>query len=156
MSIDETAKQHFNSGYNCAESVLLAISSHPAFQGRPCTELIPRIATGFGGGLARNGKICGALAGGIIAINLVLGRANAQESRDPCYPAVDKFLAEFQETFQSLNCRDITTVDLKTDEGRRRYQQVYHFEICNPVVAWASRRVVEVIEEFIPGATGAA
>lgn len=152
--IEEEARQNFNSGYNCAESVLVALSQQPVFQGRDCLRHIPRMATGFGGGLARNGSICGALAGGVIAIGLVLGRDDAKGSRDPCYPAVDRLLAEFQEAWGSWLCREISRVDLKTVSGQKIYQQVVHFEVCNQVVAWAARRAGELITEFVPGSTG--
>ena len=35
---------------------------------------VPRIATGFGGGMGRCGEVCGAVTGAIMAIGMVLGR----------------------------------------------------------------------------------
>lgn len=156
MGIEEEAKSYFNGGYNCAESVLLALSRQPAFHGRELVGLVPRAATGFGGGLARNGSLCGALAGATMAIGLALGRDDAQGNRDPCYPAVDRLVSEFQERFYSSLCRDISRVDMKTEDGRRRYQMLVHNEVCNPVVAWAARRAGEIIEEYARGSTGMA
>lgn len=156
MNIEEEAKGYFNSGYNCAESVLLALSKLPALDGRRLDRLVPRAATGFGGGLARNGSLCGALSGAAMAIGLALGRDDAQASRDPCYPAVDRLVADFQERFCSSLCRDISRVDMKTEEGRRRYQMLVHNEICNPVVAWTARRAGDIIEEHIRGTSGLA
>ncbi len=156
MVIEEEAKRYFNSGYNCAESVLLALSRQPAFQGGGLARLIPRVATGFGGGLARNGSLCGALSGAAMAIGLALGRDDAQASRDPCYSAVDRLMDEFQERFYSSLCRDISRIDLRTEDGRRRYEQLVHNEVCNLVVAWAARRAGEIIEEYARGTTGLA
>jgi C_GCAxxG_C_C family probable redox protein len=156
MDIEQEARGYFNSGFNCAESMLLALSKQPAFQGRGLGNLIPRVATGFGGGLARNGSVCGALAGAAMAIGLALGRDDAQASRDPCYPAIDRLISEFQERFYSSLCRDISRVDMKTEEGRRRYQMLIHNEVCNPVVAWTARRANEIIGEYLRGTTGLA
>lgn len=156
MDIEEEARRYFNSGYNSAESVLLALSMEPMFRGRSLDLLVPRVATGLGGGMARNGGACGALSGAVMAMGLALGRDDAQASRDPCYPAVDRFLAEFQERFGSALCRDISRVDLKTEEGRRRYRMMIHNEVCNPVVAWAARRTLELITECARGTTGMA
>ena len=75
MSAEHDAKLHFNSGLNCAESVLLTLSGRLA--GKNSVSIIPRIATGFGGGVGRNGDICGALSGAVIAIGLALGRDKA-------------------------------------------------------------------------------
>src|SRR3989304_161104 len=95
MSLEEHVKRNFNAGYNCAESVRLGVSKQLNPTRRGIESLIPRIATGFGGGVARNGDICGALSGGIIVISLALGRDKPDESRDPCYPAVNQFYNDF-------------------------------------------------------------
>jgi hypothetical protein len=91
-----------------------------------------------------------------MAIGLAMGRDDAQASRDPCYPAVDRLVSEFQDRFYSSLCRDISRVDMKTEEGKRRYQMLIHNEVCNPVVAWAARRAGEIIEEYARGSTGLA
>jgi len=145
MSPEEEARRHFNSRYNCAESVLLVVSKESGVAGRAAESFIPRIATGFGGGIARNGNICAALAGGIMAIGLALGRDKPEESRDPCYRAVDRFYNEFVEVFGTYRCRDLTGVDLKTPGGRETYQTRIHNERCNPIVAWAAKRASQIV-----------
>jgi len=149
MNIEETAQGHFNSGYNCAEAVLLALAEQPRLQGMDLRMVVPRIATGFGGGLSRNGLICGALAGAAMAMGLVLGRDDPQSSREPCYPAVDRMVAEFRERFGSAFCYDLVRVDLKTKSGRKLYRQVVHDEVCRPLVAWTARRTEEIIGEML-------
>jgi C_GCAxxG_C_C family probable redox protein len=37
------------------------------------SELIPKIATAFGGGIGRCGSLCGALTGGVMAIGIKHG-----------------------------------------------------------------------------------
>jgi hypothetical protein len=52
--IDQVAsksREHFISGYYCAESVLLAVSEAKGIQ----SDLIPKIASGFCSGMARTG-----------------------------------------------------------------------------------------------------
>lgn len=147
MSLEEEAKRHFNSGYNCAESVSLAVSKLMGPEAQGSASCVPRIATGFGGGVARNGDICGALAGGIMAISLALGRDSANQSRDPCYQAADRFYNEFVDVFGSSQCRKLTGLDLKKPEQREAYQNRVHFERCNPIVAWAVKRTYEIIQK---------
>lgn len=78
MNPEDEAKRLFDNGFNCAESVLLA-TSHEKFA-QSIGGIIPRIATGFGGGIARNGDVCGALTGGVMAIGLALGRVSPEDS----------------------------------------------------------------------------
>ena len=147
MNVEEEAKRNFNSGYNCAESVLLTVSKHTGQIVQDSHSCIPRIVTGFGGGVGRNGDICGALTGAIASISLVLGRDNSGQSRDPCYEAADRFYNEFVETFGSSQCRKLTGLDLKKPEQRETYQDRVHVERCNPIVAWAAKRTHEIIQE---------
>jgi C_GCAxxG_C_C family probable redox protein len=71
MTPERRGVRLFDSGYNCAEAVLLA-TSQDALR-RKVGAVIPRIATGFGGGISRNGDVCGALTGGIMGIGLAGG-----------------------------------------------------------------------------------
>ena len=147
MSLEEEAKLNFNSGFNCAESVLLVVSKQLDSTRQNSISCIPRIATGFGGGVARNGDICGALAGGIMAISLALGRDKPGQSRDPCYDAADRFYNEFVEAFGSSKCCELTGLDLKRPEQRETYQSRIHVERCNPIVAWSAKRAYEIIRK---------
>lgn len=156
MNIEEQAKQYFNSGYNCAESVLLAVCREYGYPESETIKFIPRIATGFGGGLARNGNLCGALSAAIMALGLALGRDDAKESRDPCYPASDKFYNEFTERFGHSSCRELTGLDMKNEQDRKKYSDAVHHDRCNPMVAWSARRVMEIIGEYSKGKPGLA
>jgi len=49
----EDAAERFRRGDNCTQSVLLTVLEH--YNGE--SELIPKIATGFGGGIGRCGSV---------------------------------------------------------------------------------------------------
>jgi C_GCAxxG_C_C family probable redox protein len=144
MTPEKNAMRLFDSGYNCAEAVLLA-TSQEVLRGRVETT-IPRVATGFGGGMSRNGDVCGALVGGIMRIGLAVGRNSAGESRDRCYEAVDRFYYSFVTEFGTCKCRELTGLDLKTEEGRAAYQARVHSERCTKIVFWAARVASQIAE----------
>lgn len=147
MTLEEVAKRNFNSDFNCAESVLLAVNGELNTTGEG-ERVFPRIATGFGGGIGRNGDVCGALTGGVIAISLALGRDKPEDSREPCYQAVNQFYNDFRANFGSCKCRELTNLNMKTPEGAEAYRAEVHTEICNPIVAWAARRAHDLIKEI--------
>lgn len=71
-SIAARAGGYFQSGFNCAESVLKSVIEDAYGQHHAC---VPRVATAFGGGVGgSHEELCGALAGGILAIGFLLGR----------------------------------------------------------------------------------
>jgi C_GCAxxG_C_C family probable redox protein len=147
MSLEEVAKRNFNSGLNCAEAVLLAVKNELKAKGRAGDKVIPRITTGFGGGISRNGDVCGALIGGVMAMSLALGRDRAKQSREPCYSAVDRFYNDFRTRFGSCKCRELTNANLKTREGNAVYKGEVHTDVCVPIVAWAAKRAHDIIKE---------
>ena len=61
------SRELFDQGYFCSESVLMALAeTHDLNNNGLCS-----LMTGFGGGMARSGGMCGALAGGIAAIGML-------------------------------------------------------------------------------------
>jgi C_GCAxxG_C_C family probable redox protein len=78
--IRQRARKNFSLGYNCAECVTEAVLSLVD------TGLPPeakKMATGFGGGIGLFGDTCGALAGAVMAVSAVHGRASLPEGDDP-------------------------------------------------------------------------
>jgi C_GCAxxG_C_C family probable redox protein len=133
----------FSSGYYCAESVLLSIAEDRSIQ----SELIPRIATGFCGGVSHTSGMCGAVSGAIMAMGLVFGRNSPVDSVDATYSAVKRFMAMFQERFGSTNCLTLTGCNLDTDEGQRLFMEKNVIEQCQCFVEEATRLATTVIED---------
>ena len=68
----------WDSGLYCAESVLLAVAESLGIR----SDIIPRIATGFCGGVSDSGGMCGAVSGAIMAIGLAAGRSSTEQSAE--------------------------------------------------------------------------
>ena len=66
MSKVDDAVATFKTGFNCAQSVLAAFGPE---LGLSCEQCL-RMACAFGGGIARQGRICGAVSGALMVIGL--------------------------------------------------------------------------------------
>jgi len=144
--IDKTARRSgelFNSGYRCAESVLLSVAESKGIQ----SELIPRIATGFCAGIARTCGICGAVSGSIMAINLFYGRNLPDEPVEKTYIPVQRLTEMFKNKFGSTNCRELTGVDLGTEEGRKTFFSTNLRDQCKNFTEEATRMAMSIIQE---------
>jgi len=109
-------------------------------------DCAPRIATPFGGGFASCGLVCGALTGGVMAVGLKLGRDKPGGSRDAANTATRELVDSFIEEMGSALCRDLTGVDLRTEEGRRQHSESGGRErVCDPAIAFAARRAAEIL-----------
>ncbi|HJX22906.1 MAG TPA: C-GCAxxG-C-C family protein [Candidatus Bathyarchaeia archaeon] len=117
----EDAKLRFREGFVCSESVLMTFSE--SFQMK--SEIIPRIASGFGGGIGRKGSICGALAGAIMSLGLKYGRNKSDETDalDVCQEKSSECYERFEKEMGSVNCRDLIQCDISTVEGRKKWRE---------------------------------
>lgn len=99
----------FKEGYNCAQSVLLAMQKFWSAENR----LEPKVASAFGGGIGRKGSLCGALTGGVIAIGLRYGTNNPDSrEREKAYSLALQFFNRFERDCGSVLCRDLIGYNL--------------------------------------------
>lgn len=136
-SARERSLQHFAAGYNCAEAVLKGVTEA---LGCDC-DAAPRIATGFGAGIARHGETCGAVVGGVMAIGLMRGREapGDDQARGATYDAVTELIQSFRAQHGTLCCRELTGCDLLTEEGAAKAAAIdLHHNHCPKFVALAA------------------
>ena len=117
MNIKEIGKKalKYDKFSGCSQSVLLALQE--AFVIGNLDSF--KAATVLSGGVARKGETCGAILGGLMALGLVVGRENINDTqayRDAMVPSdeiITEFKKQLQETFgfedKLVNtiCRDI-------------------------------------------------
>jgi len=85
------------------------------------SEIIPKISTGFCGGITRTCGICGAVSGAIMAISLFYGRSSPSEPIDESYIPVKKMIEMLEDRFGTTNCKQLIGIDLSNEEGRKRW-----------------------------------
>ncbi len=103
--LEQRAFALFHGGFHCAEAVAKAVTDE--FADEPSVE-IPRIATGFGGGIGRSHEdTCGALSGGVVALGYLHGRMKQGENIDDFMGLVAKFRSRFMAEAGASNCHDL-------------------------------------------------
>lgn len=125
-SLSEKAIRHFrDDGYNCSQSVLLTMVEHWKCK----SELIPKVATAFGGGMGRCGSVCGALTGGLMAIGLKYGTNEpSAEKRSRAYELAGTFYRHFEKQNGTVMCRELIGLDLSDAEQRKKAHEEHVFE----------------------------
>ena len=115
----EKAVSFFRAGFICSESVLMAIQDYMGL------EKNPKIAMGFGAGIGRRGSLCGAITGGVLAINLKYGRQKLEEDdiKEKAFSKALEFYNKFEEKIGSAVCYDIIKCDLTTEEGQKTFKE---------------------------------
>jgi len=139
----KNAGDYHDLGFNCCESVLLGASELLGVK----SELIPKIATGFGGGIGHTGRICGAITGAVMALGIKYGRTSPQDkhTRDQFYLKTEKFLQDVEKELGSLNCIDLIGVALNTEEGLREYREKNLRDKCHEII----EKVEQILRTYL-------
>jgi len=135
----DKAASRFLGGFHCAESILLTLAEHYGVS----SSLIPKIATPFGGGIARSASICGCVTGALMGIGMKYGRTKTTDDRRRAYSLATNFMAAFEKRFGSLICYELIGCDFRTPEGHKRFEQLKESRCANFV-----RGAVEIVLEI--------
>lgn len=124
----EKAIKTFQKSYNCAQAIFSAYSKKVGIKEKDAL----RISAGFGGGIAMNQEICGALSGAIMLIGCKrFDNKNVKESKKIVYQEVNNFLSAFRKVYGSIKCKDLIGVDFSNEKElkRARKENVFN-KIC--------------------------
>jgi C_GCAxxG_C_C family probable redox protein len=111
------------------------------------SDIIPAIASGFCGGMSRTDGICGALAGGILALGLLFGRKSSEDSHKKIYALSERLVRDFEKQFGSRNCSDLLGCDISTRAGEVIFEtDKLGKTVCLDITVKATDLVMQVLE----------
>lgn len=144
MSKVEQAVSCFLEGFSCSQAILSTFSTEFRLE----REIALKIATGFGGGIGRLGKTCGAVSGAILVIGLKYGnnKKGDNQTKEKTYELVREFINRFETLNSSIVCNKLLDCDINTPEGLKYAIEKKVFKtICPNLVRSAS----EILEQIL-------
>lgn len=125
------AGELFDGGCNCAQ----AVSGAFAEKFGASLDMVTKIASSFGGGIAGRREMCGAVSGMLIAIGLAKGDydKSSQEMKQAHYALCRKAMEKFEEKLGTLNCTVRLEMNKQGGSGVHTCREVC--EIAADVVA---------------------
>ena len=140
---EQTACGLFNSNYNCAQSVFGAFCDE--FGLDDTTAL--KIASGFGGGI-RQGEVCGAVSGAVMAIGLKCGYngRNGLNHKLYCNEKTVEFTRHFIWENGSVLCRDLLDSDIRSPEDLKDTAVGEKIEMSCPAFVASAVRILEKMD----------
>ena len=142
--VADRAEQVFAQGYNCSQAVLLACGESRGL----APELALRVGGAFGGGIGRQGGLCGAVSGAIMAIGLAYSKVKPEDdaARERGYKLAREFTERFTQKHGTTVCRDLIGCDMSTPEGLAKAKSLgVHKNICPKFV----RDAAAIVEELV-------
>jgi C_GCAxxG_C_C family probable redox protein len=140
----QIAQDRFAGGFNCSQSVFSAFSYQLGLD----DETALKLASPFGGGVAHQGNVCGAVTGALMALGLARGNAlSEKEKKDETYRIAEDFIKRFQDLHGSVLCHELTGYDISNpDELQKARESSVFREVCPLLVKDATELVAESLD----------
>jgi len=139
------AREYLASGYNCAQSVLKAVLEEKDIFFDEAMSL----SSGFGGGIAGEGRTCGAVTGAIMAIGVLNGlhSKDVVQSKERTYKISSILIERLKAKLGSTQCYELIGVDMKDPESKKAARERGVFsDQCSEFVATAARIVLDLFQ----------
>jgi len=131
----------FREGYNCAQSIIGSFEDQLGNN----THMLMDMAAGFGAGMGRLQKTCGAVTGAFIVMSS-MNNPNLPGARERLDRDIQDFAARFQEHFGELNCKGLIQYDLNSEHERQKANENGTFENkCQQYIEFS----IDTLEELL-------
>jgi C_GCAxxG_C_C family probable redox protein len=113
-------------------------------------SIIPKLATGFGGGIGRKGSLCGAFTGSVMAIGMKMGRVdpNDRETISKVYEKCQQLWDQFEKEFGSNICYNIIGLHLDNEVERQKWLTSGGREKCAEIVKKTARMLCDSLADI--------
>jgi len=108
-------------------------------------ETAMKIASLFGGGLARKGHVCGVVTGGLMVLGMRFS-FHDREEKGNAYQTAGMFMNRFTEQYGAFTCCDLLHFDASDPKA---FHQVREQGIPRRVCPEFVRGAVEILEDLI-------
>lgn len=146
MTKGDIAKNYFEQGYNCSQSVALAFADEIGMN----NDMIARLTGGFGGGMGRMREVCGTVSGTAFVLSALYGYSDPTDTdaKAQLYADVQKVAGEFKDENGSVVCRELlglTKSGFDNPQPEKRTDKYYKKRPCGELVKMSA----DILEKFI-------
>ncbi len=140
MKPAEKAIKLYKEEYNCSQAIFSAYADELGID----EQTAIRVASSFGGGIARTGKTCGAVTGALMVIGMKQWNSEKEkeEAKAHVYKLSNQLMDEFKEKNKTLNCEELLGVSVSTPEGRAKVK-------ANQLTGKVCHRVINDVTEIL-------
>jgi C_GCAxxG_C_C family probable redox protein len=138
-----TAIDAFYNGKNCAQSVLKAYVDEL----RMDEQQVLNLALGFGGGMGKMQKDCGAVTGAymVIGIRNALFMEDENERKEKTPLMIQAFRKQFCQRHQSDQCVHLLGCDIRTEAGQKYFKDN---QLKDKVCSKCIKSSIDILDEL--------
>ena len=140
------AKDLFEKGYNCSQSVVLAFCDDIGLD----SETALKISSSFGGGMGRLREVCGAVSGMFMVLGMLDGYSDPLDTtaKTEHYKLIQSMAMKFKDENKSFICRELLGLpdDSQSHIPEERTEGYYIKRPCAGLVEYAAKLLDEHIQ----------
>jgi C_GCAxxG_C_C family probable redox protein len=135
----QTAHEYMKD-YNCSQSVLLSFAEELGLS----FDTAARLASGFGGGMGRNGQVCGAVSGALMTLGLKYGSPvpGDKVAKENTYALISQFIDAFRKEHGGVTCSELLGLSLGNPEEAKQARELGLFQNRCPLFVQGSVRIL--------------
>lgn len=138
------ANQRFDGPYSCSQAIFSAFAPLYGLS----DEQAVKISSPFGGGLAQQGHVCGAVSGALMVIGLAANGSTDPEDKENVYRLGQEFLEKFSARHETIACRELTGYDFSNPgELQAAKDKQVSTTRCPKFVNSAAELLVEILNK---------
>ena len=140
------AKELFEQGYNCAQSVILAFEDVTGLD----TKTAATLSSSFGGGMGRLREVCGAVSGMFMVAGILQGYDDpkAKEEKAEHYAFIQSLAADYRAENGSIICKELLGLPgAEAPVPEERTAEYYRRRPCGEYVECAAKLLAKKLEE---------
>lgn len=143
MNKGELAAQYFLKGYNCAQAVAVAYAEELGLS----EQQAARAVSGFGGGVARQREVCGAVSGMVFVYSSLRGYDDPADDagKKAMYGRIQQLCEAFRSENGSIVCRELLKNPPNDPNPTPRTAEFYRQRPCARMVYTAARLLEEAL-----------
>jgi C_GCAxxG_C_C family probable redox protein len=148
MKRSAEALKAFDSGFNCAQSILYTYGKEYFRE----EAFALKLASGFGAGVSYRGEMCGAVSGSLMVIGLHYGYSDPtmELEKEMNFLVAREFMAAFEKHNGSLVCNQLVKSEINTPEGLDYARQNGLFDKTCPGLIASAAEILESLMEKYP------
>lgn len=135
--IRKIAEGYFERGeFFCSEAVVKTINDE---LGKPFSDEVTKLASGFPIGVGKSGCLCGAVSGGVMALGMVYGRCHGEAMHEDMFKHAADLNDRIKELYKSTCCRVMT----RNFEFQSPERKAHCIKITGEVAAYIAEKLID-------------
>ena len=135
--IRKIAEGYFERGeFFCSEAVVKTINDE---LGKPFSDEVTKLASGFPIGVGKSGCLCGAVSGGVMALGMVYGRCHGEAMNADMFKHAADLHDRIKELYKSTCCRVMT----RNFEFQSPERKAHCIKITGEVTAYIAEKLID-------------